>query len=66
MCTCDELSEPREYSILRLSTIGIDVLRMRRIRQRLSFIAEDDQFLLRDQPSLSEKDLNEALEERGM
>ncbi|KAF8348103.1 hypothetical protein F5887DRAFT_880383 [Amanita rubescens] len=52
--------------ILRLSTVGIDVLRMRRIRQRLSFIAEDDHFLLRDQPSLSEKDLNEALEERGI
>lgn len=59
-------SEPREYSILRLSTIGIDFLRIRRIRQRLSFLAEDDQLLLRDQPSLSEKDLNEALEERGM
>jgi len=52
--------------ILRLSTSGIDVLRMRRIRQHLSFIAEDDQFLLHDKPALSEQDLNEALEERGI
>ncbi|KAK2467788.1 hypothetical protein APHAL10511_000083 [Amanita phalloides] len=52
--------------ILRLSTFGIDALRVRRIHQRLSFIAEDDRLLLRDQPSLSERDLNEALEERGI
>lgn len=66
MYTCGSLSNPHDRSILRLSTFGIDILRIRRIRKHLSFIAEDDQFLLHDKLSFSEKDLDEALEERGM
>ncbi|KAF8629939.1 hypothetical protein AX15_003178 [Amanita polypyramis BW_CC] len=52
--------------ILRISTVGPDIMRIRRIRQRLFFIAEDDQFLLRGHSPLSERELNEALEERGI
>ncbi|KIL68944.1 hypothetical protein M378DRAFT_158100 [Amanita muscaria Koide BX008] len=52
--------------ILRLSTMGIDMLRIRRIRRHLAYIIEDDQLLLRHQLPLSERDLDEALEERGM
>ncbi|KAF8629111.1 hypothetical protein AX17_005697 [Amanita inopinata Kibby_2008] len=52
--------------ILRLSTIGTDTLRIRRIRQHLAFIREDDILLLRNRIPLSEKELNEALEERGI
>ncbi|PFH51987.1 hypothetical protein AMATHDRAFT_74497 [Amanita thiersii Skay4041] len=51
--------------ILRLPTVGVDFLRQRRIRRHLDFIAEDDRLLLRDQIRLSEKELDEALEERG-
>lgn len=54
--------------ILRLSTLGFDGLRIRRIRRHLEFLAVDDQLLLQDGllGRLSENDLNEALEERGM
>lgn len=52
--------------LLGLSTIGIDALRIRRIRHHLNFLAEDDRLLLQDTPKLSEKELTEALEERGL
>jgi len=52
--------------ILRLPTIGVDVLRARKIKRHLAFIAEDDQLLLCDNSPLPERDLNEALEERGI
>lgn len=56
------------YRLLRLSTVGVDALRIRRIRQHLKHIAIDDALLLQDDllHSLSEKELDEALEERGM
>ncbi|KAG5653622.1 hypothetical protein H0H81_011848 [Sphagnurus paluster] len=54
--------------ILRLSTIGFDALRIRRIRHHLQFIALDDQLLVQDKllQRLSRKGLEEALQERGM
>jgi len=52
--------------LLGLSTFGIDALRIHRIRQRLNFLDEDDRLLLQDSPKLSEKELTEALEERGL
>ncbi|KAF8891675.1 hypothetical protein BD779DRAFT_1610433 [Infundibulicybe gibba] len=53
--------------LLRLSTIGVDALRIRRIRRHLEFLAEDDRLLVQDNlpGHLSERGLNEALEERG-
>lgn len=56
------------HSLLRLSTVGIDALRIRRIRKHLDFLAIDDQLLIQDNVlhQLSEKSLEEALEERGM
>ncbi|KXN90208.1 hypothetical protein AN958_04698 [Leucoagaricus sp. SymC.cos] len=53
-------------SLLGLSTLGFDALRIHRIRRRLEFLAEDDRLLLQDKPKLSEKELTEALEERGL
>ncbi|TFK25480.1 hypothetical protein FA15DRAFT_668353 [Coprinopsis marcescibilis] len=53
-------------SALGLSTLGIDALRIRRIRQRLAFLAEDDQLLLQDNLSLSSQEVKEALSERGL
>lgn len=52
--------------LLGLSTLGVDALRIHRIRRRLNFLAEDDRLLIQDKPNLSEKELAEALEERGM
>ncbi|KAF4621012.1 hypothetical protein D9613_000592 [Agrocybe pediades] len=52
--------------LLGLSTIGIDFLRIRRIRHRLEFITRDDQLLLQDNKQLSQRELIEALEERGI
>ncbi|PPQ89561.1 hypothetical protein CVT25_012233 [Psilocybe cyanescens] len=52
--------------LLGLSTIGFDALRIRRIRRHLEFITRDDQLLLQDQPILSQRELKEALEERGI
>ncbi|KAF5351981.1 hypothetical protein D9756_007385 [Leucocoprinus leucothites] len=52
--------------LLGLSTLGFDALRIHRIRRRLDFLAEDDRLLLQDKPDLSEKELTEALEERGL
>ncbi|KAF8972955.1 hypothetical protein BDZ97DRAFT_1912558 [Flammula alnicola] len=52
--------------LLGLSTIGLDILRMRRIRRHLEFITRDDQMLLRDTRTLSRRELTEALEERGI
>ncbi|TFK44591.1 hypothetical protein BDQ12DRAFT_673250 [Crucibulum laeve] len=52
--------------LLGLSTIGSDVLRIRRIRRHLEFITKDDELLIQDNLALSEKDLNDALEERGI
>ncbi|KAF6760010.1 hypothetical protein DFP72DRAFT_1096101 [Ephemerocybe angulata] len=53
-------------SLLGLSTLGPDALRLRRIRKHLEFIAEDDSLLLKDQLQLSERDLTDALAERGL
>ncbi|KAG6854058.1 hypothetical protein C0991_011036 [Blastosporella zonata] len=54
--------------VLRISTVGIDALRIRRIQNHLRFIAEDDQLLVQDKllDKLSPKDLEETLGERGM
>ncbi|KAG6820879.1 hypothetical protein H0H93_010223 [Arthromyces matolae] len=54
--------------VLRLSTSGIDALRIRRIRNHFEFIAEDDRLLLQDDliNQLSTKELEEILGERGM
>jgi hypothetical protein len=54
--------------LLRLSTAGFDALRIRRIRRHLEFLSADDQLLLQDGllGRLLEKDLDEALGERGM
>ena len=56
------------FSILALSTHGIDALRFRRLHQHLTAIAEDDALLKRESSGqfLSEGQLREALEERGM
>ncbi|KAG6857270.1 hypothetical protein H0H87_007103 [Tephrocybe sp. NHM501043] len=54
--------------ILRVSTVGIDFLRIHRIKNHLRFIAEDDKLLAQDKllDKLSPKDLEETLGERGM
>ncbi|KAG6862289.1 hypothetical protein C0995_015986 [Termitomyces sp. Mi166 len=54
--------------VLRLSTVGIDALRIRRIQNHLRFIAEDDRLLIQDAllDDLSPKELEETLGERGM
>ncbi|KAG6908387.1 hypothetical protein DXG01_004816 [Tephrocybe rancida] len=54
--------------LLRISTVGIDALRIRRIKNHLRFIAEDDKLLIQDQllDKLSPKDLEDALGERGI
>ncbi|KAG6891734.1 hypothetical protein C0992_006154 [Termitomyces sp. T32_za158] len=56
------------YRILRISTVGIDSLRIRRIQNHLKFIAEDDQLLIQDRllDHMFPKELEEALGERGM
>lgn len=54
------------FSLLGLSTIGIDALRIRRIRRHLEFVTRDDQLLMQHTASLSHRELREALEERGM
>lgn len=54
-------------SLLGLSTLGVDALRIRRIRKHLEFIAEDDKLLLQDGGvKLNDKDLEDALAERGL
>lgn len=54
-------------SLLGLSTLGVDALRIRRVRKHLEFIAEDDALLLQDaEVKLGEKALVEALGERGL
>lgn len=52
--------------LLGLSTLGFDALRIHRIRRHLDFLAEDDRLLLKETPNLSDKELTEALEERGL
>ncbi|KAF9047288.1 hypothetical protein BJ165DRAFT_1082310 [Panaeolus papilionaceus] len=53
--------------LLGLSTIGPDFLRIRRIKQRLQFILNDDTLLLADPNApISNRELKEALEERGI
>ncbi|KAF8813624.1 hypothetical protein BYT27DRAFT_7083804 [Phlegmacium glaucopus] len=52
--------------LLGLSTIGINALRIRRIRRHLEFITRDDQLLMQHTASLSHRELQEALEERGI
>ncbi|KAF5386050.1 hypothetical protein D9615_002428 [Tricholomella constricta] len=54
--------------VLRLSTVGFDALRIRRIRNHLEFLAVDDQLLVQDKllQRLSLKGLEEALLERGL
>ncbi|KAG5716312.1 hypothetical protein E4T56_gene10699 [Termitomyces sp. T112] len=54
--------------VLRISTVGIDALRTRRIQKHLQFIAEDDQLLIQDRrlDDLSPKELEETLGERGI
>ncbi|KAF9456627.1 hypothetical protein BDZ94DRAFT_1275167 [Collybia nuda] len=70
--TMDALREPGVATafcgLLRLSTVGIDSLRIRRIRNHLDFLAIDDQLLIQDNifHRLSEKSIEEALEERGI
>lgn len=54
------------FRLLGLSTIGLDVLRIHRIKRHLDFLAEDDRLLLQDKPQLSKRELIEALEERGL
>jgi len=53
---------------LKLSIAGFDALRIRRITRHLEFIAVDDRLILQDGllGQLSEKDLDDALGERGM
>lgn len=53
---------------MALSTSGIDALRFRRLHQRLTAIAEDDVLLKRESLGrfLSQDQLRDALEERGM
>lgn len=53
-------------SLLGLSTLGFDALRIRRIRKHLEFIAEDDKLLQEEGLKLSDKDLDDALAERGL
>ncbi|KAG6829554.1 hypothetical protein H0H92_004223 [Tricholoma furcatifolium] len=54
--------------LLRLSTTGIDFLRIRRIRSHLQFLAQDDKLLVQDTllDKLSPKELEQTLGERGM
>ncbi|KAJ8457007.1 hypothetical protein ONZ45_g18490 [Pleurotus djamor] len=56
------------HRILRLSTLGPDMLRLRRIRNHLQFIAEDDKLLIQEDmgASLRPDQLRSALEERGL
>lgn len=63
--------KPNEFqfsSVLGLSTVGPRPMRIRRIKQHLAIIGEDDALLLRENAisSLRENDLRDALEERGM
>ncbi|KAG9220866.1 hypothetical protein CCMSSC00406_0002534 [Pleurotus cornucopiae] len=51
--------------ILRLSTWGPDLLRKRRIRQHLNFIARDDELLAKEE-KLKAEEVRSALEERGL
>ena len=53
-------------SLLGLSTLGIDALRIRRIRKHLEFISEDDNHLNHDQLKLRDVEVKEALAERGL
>lgn len=55
-------------SILSLSTIGPNSLRLRRIQRHLASIVEDDALLRKEGSGqrLSEAELQDALEERGM
>lgn len=52
--------------LLGLPTLGPDLLRIRRIKQRLEFVILDDKLLMQDGWKLSEKFLDEALQERGI
>lgn len=55
-------------SLLALSTLGPNSLRSSRIQRYLASIAADDALLLKEGSGqkLSEADLRDALEERGM
>ena len=55
-------------SVLGLSTVGPRPMRIRRIKQHLTIIGEDDALLLQENAisSLRQNDLRDALEERGM
>jgi len=52
--------------LLGLPTIGIDMLRIWRIRRHLEFVTRDDQLLMQHTVSLSHRELQEALTERGI
>jgi hypothetical protein len=54
------------FRLLGLTAFGFDALRIYRIRHHLDFLAEDDRFLLQDKPQLSQRELIQALEERGL
>jgi LETM1 and EF-hand domain-containing protein 1 len=56
----------RLLRLLGLTSFGFDALRVYRIKRHLDFLAEDDRFLLQDKPQLSQGELNQALEERGL
>ncbi|KAH6914121.1 hypothetical protein BKA70DRAFT_1558131 [Coprinopsis sp. MPI-PUGE-AT-0042] len=53
-------------SVLGLSTLGVDALRIRRIRKHLEFISQDDMHLNEGQVKLSDTEVKEALAERGL
>ncbi|CAL1707995.1 unnamed protein product [Somion occarium] len=54
--------------VLGLSTFAPRPIRIRRVKRHLNFISEDDALLIRENGilSLSEADLRDALEERGL
>jgi LETM1 and EF-hand domain-containing protein 1 len=55
------------FRLLGLSTIGIDFLRIRRIKHHLDFIIMDDKLLSQNAgKNLSSQEIKEALEERGL
>ncbi|KAJ7502769.1 hypothetical protein B0H11DRAFT_1986245 [Mycena galericulata] len=53
--------------LLQLSSSGLDVLRIRRIRKHLTFIEQDDALLIKEGiQNLSAQDVLQALNERGV
>lgn len=53
-------------SLLGLSTLGVDALRIRRVKKHLEFVAKDDALLLQDGANLKDRDLDDTLAERGL